>query len=99
MSLNDIDFRNFLKSSATAGQTDSAHDLAHIQRVVKNAELILKTEEADPETVIAAAWLHDCVTLPKNHPDRKKASFLAAEKASRFLKSTSFPDIKIKEVV
>jgi len=98
MSLNDIDFRNFLKSSATAGQTDSAHDLAHIQRVVKNAELILKTEEADPETVIAAAWLHDCVTLPKNHPDRKKASLLAADKATGFLKRTSFPEFKIEQV-
>jgi uncharacterized protein len=98
MSLNDIDFRNFLKSSATAGQTDSAHDLAHIQRVVKNAELILRTEEADPETVIAAAWLHDCVTLPKNHPDRKKASLLAADKATGFLKRTSFPEFKIEQV-
>lgn len=98
MSLNDIDFRNFLKSSATAGQTDSAHDLAHIQRVVKNAELILKTEEADIETVTAAAWLHDCVILPKNHPDRKKASLLAAEKATWFLKHTSFPESKIEQV-
>jgi len=99
MSLTPIDFKRFLTSPGIAHQTDSAHGLAHIQRVVKNAELILKTEEADSEIVITAAWLHDCVILPKNHPDRKKASFLAAEKASRFLKSTSFPDIKIKEVV
>jgi len=98
MSFRPIDFKRFLTSPETAGQMDNAHDLAHIKRVVKNAELILKTEKADTEIVITAAWLHDCLILPKNHPDRKKASILAAVKASRFLKSTSFPDIKIKDV-
>lgn len=73
---------------------DSAHDLNHMLRVVKNAKLILEQEEADAEIVIAAAWLHDCVIIPKNHPDRKRASTLAAEKAGNFLKGIEFPKEK-----
>lgn len=79
-------------------QSDSAHDLNHILRVVKNAKLILESESADSEIVIVAAWLHDCVILPKDHPDRKKASTLAAEKAGKFLSEIEFPSNKIEDV-
>ncbi len=77
---------------------DSAHDLHHIQRVVKNAKLILKSETADSVIVIAAAWLHDCVILPKDHPDRKKTSTFAAEKAGELLSGIQFPSDKIEDV-
>lgn len=99
MTLAKIDFKNFLISAGSVGQTDGAHDMAHIQRVVVNAELLLKTEEADKDIVTAAAWLHDCVTLPKNHPDRKKASVLASREAGRFLKNQPFPAEKIPAVM
>jgi uncharacterized protein len=98
MNVPNIDFKSFLNSTGSAGQTDSAHDMAHIERVVKNAELLLTTEKADKEIVTAAAWLHDCVTLPKNHPDRKEASLLAARKAVRFLEKQQFPAEKIPAV-
>jgi len=75
--------------------SDAAHDIAHIERVVVNAKAILQTERADDLVVVAAAWLHDCVILPKNHPDRRKASTLAAEKASDFLRDIQFPSNKI----
>lgn len=74
--------------------SDAAHDLAHIERVVKSARLIAESESADPEIVIPAAWLHDCVVLPKNHPERKKASTLAARKAVKILAETGFPENK-----
>ena len=77
---------------------DSAHDLTHIQRVVQSAKKICMQENADSEIVTAAAWLHDCVTLPKDHPDRSKSSILAGEKAAEFLKSTDFPEEKIQNV-
>lgn len=77
---------------------DSSHDIAHIKRVVKNAKKILSEEKADPEVVIAAAWLHDCVILPKDHPNRKRASSLAAEKATDFLKGIDFSVPKIQQV-
>lgn len=79
-------------------ESDAAHDLAHIQRVVSNARSIVAKETSDPEVVLAAAWLHDCVILPKNHLDRKKASSLAAQKAGRFLSDTDFPPNKIQAV-
>lgn len=89
--------RNFIESDSTE-TGDSAHDLSHIVRVVKIAKKILENEQADAEIVIAAAWLHDCVILPKNHPERKKASLLAAQKAESFLSGTDFPSQKIKQV-
>lgn len=79
-------------------KVDSAHDIAHIQRVVKSAVQLASLENADMEIVTAAAWLHDCVILPKNHPDRKKASQLAAKKASDFLRETDFPSEKMDAV-
>jgi len=98
MKLTKADFLDFLNENDGTVSTDSAHDIAHIRRVVKNAELLLRGEEADEEIVITAAWLHDCVSLPKNHPERKKASSFAAEKASRFLKRNSLPVEKIDHV-
>ena len=88
--------REFLKTKIT--DLDSAHDLAHTQRVVANAKKLLKSEPADTEVVLAAAWLHDCVVLPKNHPDRKKASGLASERATAFLEQIAFPEEKLKQV-
>lgn len=70
---------------------DSAHDLAHTIRVVASAKKILQNETAAKPVVIAAAWLHDCVSLPKNHPDRKRSSRLAAKRAVAFLESIDFP--------
>jgi uncharacterized protein len=48
---------------------DPAHDLGHIRRVARAAKHIAEAEGADVEVCIAAAWLHDLVFLPKNHPD------------------------------
>lgn len=81
-------------------ESDSAHDIAHIKRVVTNAIQIagLENEQADISIIRAAAWLHDCVILPKNHPDRNKASTLAARKAKKFLSDTDFPAEKIQAV-
>lgn len=87
--------RSFIERS---GEGDAAHDISHIQRVVENAKSILSKEPADREIVLAAAWLHDSVVLPKNHPDRKKASVLAAEKAAEFLSKVDYPKNKIPAV-
>lgn len=97
MFINTIEYQceSFLKSLQ---QADSAHDLAHIKRVVSNARKLLKTESADSEVIITAAWLHDCIVLSKNHPERKKASKLAADKAVSFLKSTDFPISKLDQI-
>jgi len=70
---------------------DAAHDINHIKRVVKTAKHLTKTEQANINVVLPAAWLHDCVSFPKNHPDNKRASVLAADKATEFLTSIGYP--------
>ncbi|REL38947.1 HD domain-containing protein [Rhodohalobacter sp. SW132] len=97
MDLNQLEnsCKTFIEKDVSA---DAAHDVAHIQRVVNNSKIILDQTTADRQIVLAASWLHDCVALPKNHPDRKKSSQLAADKAGKFLKSISFPQDKIPAV-
>lgn len=80
------------------GAEDAAHDLAHIRRVVSNAKLLAKTEQADLAVVIPAAWLHDCIVVPKHSPDRSQASRLAAETASALLQREGFPQERIPEI-
>jgi uncharacterized protein len=70
---------------------DAAHDKAHIQRVVKSAIQLAEIEQADLNVVIPAAWLHDCVVVPKDSPQRSQASRLAAETAVSYLHSINYP--------
>lgn len=70
---------------------DAAHDINHIIRVVTSAKQLCEKENASMEVVLPAAWLHDCISFPKNHPDNKRASSLAADKALEFLGSIAYP--------
>lgn len=88
-------YRSFLQQAIKG---DSAHDISHTERVVANAKMLLKGEQADIEVVTTAAWLHDCVVLPKNHPDRRQASLLASKKAGEFLTSIGFEEKKRLQV-
>lgn len=88
-------YRQFLLDSCNF---DSAHDMTHTERVVSNALQLAKEEKCDEDVVLAAAWLHDCVIVPKDHPNRKKASIMAAEKATKYLHSIQFDKEKIPEV-
>jgi uncharacterized protein len=71
---------------------DAAHDLEHIRRVVATAKALATAEQADPAVVIPAAWLHDCVIIPKDSPLRSQASGLAARRAMDFLRASGYPD-------
>lgn len=84
----EVQFYAFLEAQ---GYADAAHDLAHIHRVVKIAKQLGAEENAVLAVVVPAAYLHDCVSLPKNHPDRHLASTLAADKAIEFLTSIGYP--------
>jgi uncharacterized protein len=72
------------------GSHDAAHDLSHVERVVANAKRIGMSEQADLAVVIPAAWLHDIVAIPKDSPERARASSLAAIEAARFLRSIQY---------
>jgi len=67
---------------------DPAHDLAHLDRVWANARQI--AEGAETPVLLAACYLHDLVNLPKDSPDRARASTRAAEAAAPILCDLGF---------
>ena len=71
---------------------DPAHDIHHIKRVVKLAKSLAKQEQADPYVVVPSAWLHDCVNVSKDSPDRNKGSLFSADKALLILQKMSYPE-------
>jgi uncharacterized protein len=76
---------------ATQMQGDVAHDEAHIRRVVASATVLAGAEAADLAIVLPAAWLHDCVNVPKNSAQRQLASQLSARVATEFLSQIGYP--------
>ncbi|MDT8321704.1 MAG: HD domain-containing protein [Xanthomonadales bacterium] len=77
---------------------DAAHDIAHVRRVVNNTLQLSESENADKTVTLAAAWLHDCVAVPKDSPLRARSSRLAAERAVEFLRGTDFPAARLGSV-
>lgn len=85
-------------ASASLGD-DSAHDINHLQRVWRNASILLQDyPQADALVVMAACYLHDLVNLPKNHAERHLASRQAAVLACRQLAELGFPEEKLAAV-
>lgn len=92
-------FEQFIGRTIDNGATpDPAHDMAHVRRVVANARRLAATEGAEMDVVLPAAWLHDCVVLPKDSPRRAEASRLAAERAGAFLREAGYPAAHIPAV-
>ncbi len=82
-------FEEFLLHAAPA---DAAHDLGHVRRVVAAARRLAEAEGARLAVVVPAAWLHDCVLVPKDAPDRHRASALAARRAGGLLREAGYPE-------
>jgi uncharacterized protein len=70
---------------------DSAHDFSHLSRVFASACRLAKSEDARLEVIVPAAWLHDCVVVPKDSPARARASALAADRAIEILREIGYP--------
>ncbi|WP_027665553.1 HD domain-containing protein [Rhizobium leguminosarum] len=82
-----------------AGDDDASHDVHHIRRVKSVALEIADMEgEADRSVLVAAAYLHDIVNLPKNSPDRAKASALSADAAVPVLQELGFDERRIEAI-
>lgn len=78
---------------------DGAHDLGHLARVWANARaLALDEATVDWQVLEAAVWFHDLVNLPKDSPERARASTLSAEAAVAFLRADGFADDKLPAV-
>ncbi len=88
-------FEEIVSAQAVA---DPAHDINHIRRVVRSARQFATIENADLEIVIPAAWLHDCVSVAKDSPDRAKASTLAARRAQELLRDMDYPEVHIEGI-
>src|ERR1700748_2222518 len=93
-------FADYLETNGN--HSDGSHDLGHFQRVWKAAQHINHEEGdlADPLVLLAAAYFHDLVSLPKNHPERATSSRLSAEKTVELLTVhfEGFPAEKIEGV-
>jgi len=73
-------------------ESDPAHDLPHIERFVANSRKLALQEEANLRIVTPAAWLHDCVHVPKDSPKRSQASSFAADHAVSLLRDAGYPE-------
>lgn len=76
--------------------TDPAHDWAHVGRVAATAKKLSENLDVNIECVLAGVYCHDLINLPKDHPDRKKASTLAALEAEPLLKKCEFSPSEIE---
>src|SRR5207237_620785 len=63
-----------------------AHDFSHVARVAALARTIAEAEGADVDVVVAAAWMHEHVNLPKDHPDSARSGDLCAEAVAPILR-------------
>lgn len=81
---------------------DGSHDLGHFRRVWAAAKHIAQEEggTADLLVLLASAYFHDLVSLPKDHPERSGSSRLSAERTVRLLEERwpAFPRGKIAGV-
>jgi uncharacterized protein len=85
--------------AAAAAGDDGAHDASHLERVWRSAQVLLaRHPEADALVVMAACYLHDLVNLPKNDPDRARASRRAALLAREQLARRGFPHDRLDGV-
>ncbi len=103
MSPTDTDWHPRLRALvADDPAADSAHDVHHLDRVWANARIILADPEhrgrADALVVLAAAYLHDCVAVAKDSPDRPRASRMAADRATGLLRGIGFPADRLEAV-
>ncbi|MDD2670641.1 MULTISPECIES: HD domain-containing protein [Zoogloea] len=85
--------------ATSAAEDDGAHDIHHLHRVWRVAQTLLDAHpEADALVVLAGCYLHDTVNVPKDHPDRAKASQMAARLARQMLTDAGFPVDKLDAV-
>lgn len=86
---------------------DPGHDLAHCLRVaIWAVALGVSADQADAEQpplidtreAIASALLHDIVNVPKNSPDRARASELCADLSRRELPAFGFSDAAVSRI-
>lgn len=78
-------------------EQDPAHDIAHLDRVWANARRIGEDEGGvNMKVLLAGAYLHDLVNLPKDAPNRAEASTLSADAAKPILEGLGYTPDEIR---
>jgi uncharacterized protein len=88
-------FRRFVAEQPDA---DPGHGPVHLERVVATATRLAAEEGARLDVVLPAAWLHDCVHVAKDSPERSRASRLAADHALEFLQQAGYPPACLPDI-
>lgn len=78
--------------------TDVAHDLLHIKRVVASCKKIAEVEGGNLAVIVPAAYLHDCVSIPKDSAERNRASTLSAQRATDLLTTWEYDEVLLSEI-
>ena len=78
-------------------RADPAHNLAHLDRVWQNAQQIADAN-TNMRVLMAGAYLHDLVNLPKDHPDRSRASHQSADAAWPILQDLGYSNEESRAV-
>lgn len=78
--------------------SDPGHDLAHCLRVALWAVRLGEPLGVATAEAIAAALLHDIVNVPKDHPDRARASELSADLARAELPRLGFDAAQVERI-
>lgn len=82
-----------------ASDDDGSHDIHHARRVHRLAFEISKREgRGNRNYLMAAAYLHDIVNLPKNAPNRRDASKLSAAASVPVLEECGFSEGDIEAI-
>jgi uncharacterized protein len=91
---SDATLRALLQHVEQRTEADAAHDAAHCLRVA-DWTIRIAGEAVPVRLSVAAALLHDIVNVPKNHPDRERASERSASAARDILGSLHFDQADI----
>jgi uncharacterized protein len=91
---NDPGLSSLRNRVAPVLSVDPGHDMGHVLRVALWTQR-LGGNEVSPREAVAAALCHDIVNVPKNSPERARASSLSATAARRFLSEYGFTEASI----
>lgn len=87
---DDPELARLLAFARERTSQDPGHDLAHCLRVAQWTVTLGRTLGVSEREAVAAALLHDIVNVPKNHPDRARASTFSADFAREHLPAFGF---------
>ena len=88
------ELRDVVRKMSVGG--DSGHDLAHADRVWAHARTIAHGEGVELTPVLlCAAYLHDLVSLPKDHPKRSRAAMMSASAAGPVMQALGLSPTEI----